>query len=226
MFTKKNLLLTVKISLIVQVITGLLALAGIFIKVSKENQILNHILILETGVQIIEFIFYIYLVYFLHSLDNDKIASQRYFDWMFTTPVMLFSTILFLEYEHKRELNQIATIPQIVKDHGNDIFWIVIFNFGMLLFGYLGEINKLMRQISIPIGFIFFGLSFNLIWDRFARMSTIGSNIFYLLLVIWSLYGVAAMLNTIPKNLLYNLLDIISKNFYGLFILFLILKRQ
>ena len=57
-------------------------------------------------------------------------------------------------------------------------------------------------------------------------MSKIGSNIFYLLLVIWSLYGVAAMLNTIPKNLLYNLLDIVSKNFYGLFILFLILKRQ
>ena len=90
MFTKNNLLLTVKLSLVVQVITGLLALAGIFIKVSKENQILNHILILETIVQAIEFIFYIYLVYFLHSLDNNKIASQRYFDWMFTTHIDTF----------------------------------------------------------------------------------------------------------------------------------------
>jgi hypothetical protein len=76
MFTKKNLLLTVKISIIVQVITGLLTLAGIFIKVNEENKILNHILIIETVVQAIEFMTYIYLVYFLDSLDNNKIVDK------------------------------------------------------------------------------------------------------------------------------------------------------
>ena len=44
------------------------------------------------------------------------------------------------------------------------------------------------------------------------------------LISIWSLYGVAAVLPTIPKNLSYNVLDIISKNFYGLFIYYKILE--
>jgi hypothetical protein len=77
MFTKKNLLLTVKISIIVQVITGLLTLAGIFIKVNEENKILNHILIIETVVQAIEFIFYIYLQSY-YCLMNPKNIPDKY----------------------------------------------------------------------------------------------------------------------------------------------------
>ena len=39
-----------------------------------------------------------------------------------------------------------------------------------------------------------------------------------LMIIIWSLYGVAAMFPTIIKNIFYNILDIISKNFYGLYL--------
>ena len=42
--------------------------------------------------------------------------------------------------------------------------------------------------------------------------------LFKFLLGIWSLYGVAALLPVLAKNISYNVLDIIAKNFYGLFI--------
>jgi hypothetical protein len=40
--------------------------------------------------------------------------------------------------------------------------------------------------------------------------------------VVWSLYGIAALLPTLQKNISYNGLDIIAKNFYGLFIFYYI----
>ena len=42
--------------------------------------------------------------------------------------------------------------------------------------------------------------------------------------IVWSLYGVAATFKPNEKNVSYNVLDIISKNFYGLFIYFQILQ--
>ena len=88
----------------------------------------------------------------------------------------------------------------------------------MLLFGYLGEINILPKYISIPIGFIFFYKSFNLIYTNYANKSVLGKKLFMFLLIVWSLYGVAAMFPVNPKNISYNLLDIVAKNFYGLYI--------
>ena len=44
------------------------------------------------------------------------------------------------------------------------------------------------------------------------------------MLVIWGFYGVAATFGTVNKNISYNTLDIIAKNFYGLFIYYVIVK--
>ena len=41
---------------------------------------------------------------------------------------------------------------------------------------------------------------------------------------VWGLYGVAAMTDLKTKNISYNILDIVSKNFYGLFIYYIILQ--
>ena len=43
---------------------------------------------------------------------------------------------------------------------------------------------------------------------------------------IWSLYGVAAMLPSNYKNFSYNILDIFSKNFYGLYIAYRIYENR
>ena len=39
---------------------------------------------------------------------------------------------------------------------------------------------------------------------------------------IWSIYGIAALFNFKIKNAFYNILDIFSKNFYGLFLAYLV----
>lgn len=97
----------------------------------------------------------------------------------------------------------------------------------MLLFGYLGEINVINLYISNFVGFIFFGLSFYVIYDKYAytdNTTEINQILFNLLIVIWALYGVAALFPTLYKNVGYNILDLFSKNFYGLFIYYNILK--
>ena len=221
---KKTLEKTTIFSLWAQLIAGILSIYGIFIKVSKKDEILNHILIIDTIVQFVEFIFYLYLVRYLKTLDNNIIASQRYFDWVITTPIMLYATILFMEYENPKNDKEVVTIQKVNKEYSKDILEILFFNIGMLIFGYLGETQILNKWISIFIGFIFFGLVFYKIWEKFAQTSLISKNLFYFLFIIWGLYGVAAFFPVIPKNSMYNLLDVVSKNFYGLFIYYKILQ--
>lgn len=226
---QKNILdKSVKISLAVQILAGIISIIGLFIKVRKEDIILSNILLIETLVQGVEFLFYIYLASNLYSLNNNVIASQRYFDWVITTPIMLYSTVLYMEYENNlvNKKENIVTIESINKKYGEDIIYILLFNFGMLLFGYLGEINLINKNIGIPIGFVFFGLLFNKIWEVFAKTTNISRILFYILIVIWGLYGIAAMFSVLPKNIMYNILDIFSKNFYGLFIFYLIWSKN
>jgi hypothetical protein len=88
----------------------------------------------------------------------------------------------------------------------------------MLLFGYLGEKNKINKKIAIPLGFVFFANTFNIIYKNYAIKSTEGKKIFYIILPIWAMYGVGACFNDTYKNNTFNILDIFAKNFFSLFI--------
>ena len=70
-------------SLFVQFIIGIICLGGIFLKVDINDKILNEILILETIVQCIEFVFYIWLVFNFSNITTD-ISLIRYIDWFIT----------------------------------------------------------------------------------------------------------------------------------------------
>ena len=50
--------------------------------------------------------------------------------------------------------------------------------------------------------------------------------LFFTMYAIWSLYGVAAALDDVPKNVVYNGLDVVSKNFYGLFLYVYVVARE
>jgi len=94
----------------------------------------------------------------------------------------------------------------------------MICNFLMLLFGYLNEINYIDKTTGFILGNIFFYLSFKNIYKYYAKKSKKGRNVYYILLIIWSLYGFAYLLNSKWKNIIYNILDIFSKNFFGLYL--------
>ena len=74
------------------------------------------------------------------------------------------------------------------------------------------------KNLSIIIGFIFFFLAFKYIYDKFVLNNEKNKKLFYFVFIIWSLYGLAAFFPDIQKNSCYNILDLISKNFYGLLI--------
>ena len=153
---------TIYISLFIQLLTTLVSLDGLNYDLSPEDEILKHILVLEAFVQFVEAFFYIWVIYALKDLN--LMTSRRYIDWFITTPTMLVSTIIFMEYIRKKEMNEnILNFYDFLRDHMNNIIKIVAYNFFMLLFGLLGELNIIDKKVGVAIGFIFFYLSFKLI---------------------------------------------------------------
>ena len=231
LFTKKLVEKTIWFSLLMQLITSIIPLHAFFIKIPENDKILTDILGLETIVQFVEMIFYIWIAYSV--LNVNKMASRRYIDWVITTPMMLLSTIMFMKYKETKEIkkdNDLEKKSLNTKDFLNDnkenIFSIFGYNLLMLLFGYLGETNVISKYLSIPIGFTFFIKSFEIIYKKYANKTLQGEKLFLFLTIIWALYGVAATLPVNMKNVSYNMLDIISKNFYGLYIYYEIMKLK
>src|SRR6056300_1135768 len=87
-------------SLVVQFIIGIICFAGLFIPLDEDDQVLNSVLLYETIVQAIEFTFYVWLIYSFHKIEYD-VTFVRYFDWILTTPTMLFTMIVLMIYNEK-----------------------------------------------------------------------------------------------------------------------------
>ena len=207
-------------SLIIQLIIGILSLYGLSIKLENNQHILNEILLLETVVQFIEFTFYIWLVFNFANIKVN-VSLIRYFDWMLTTPTMLFSVICFFIYQnHKSEL---LSLKSIFFDNLNTLSLIFSLNAFMLILGFLGEINIIKKYLATILGF--FGLigSYYLIYTNFVGDNLINNYLFWFNFILWSLYGVAYMLSFKNKNIFYNILDVFAKNINGLLILSYIL---
>jgi bacteriorhodopsin len=229
---------SVFISLFVQVLTGIFTLKGVFVKVPAKDIILTEIITLETIVQFIEGIFYTFIALAINKIDTNLITRRRYLDWFITTPTMLLSTIMFMAYENlntnetygnmenKDKNDEPLNLTNFMKKYKNIFIKIAIYNALMLLFGYLGEIGILNIWLSTSIGFVFFYLAFEQIYTNFVKNSPSKENkmLFTFLFIVWGLYGVAAVLPLVPKNIGYNFLDLISKNFYGIYIYFKIMK--
>jgi bacteriorhodopsin len=147
-------------------------------------------------------------------------ASIRYFDWAITTPTMLLTTIIYFKYEEYLENNEEKALRFVdfLQDNVQNIIIIVVCNFLMLLFGYLGEIGLIDMTSSIVLGFAFFAYSFYVIYRNYAIKSKRSLNLFYFILSVWSLYGVAAIFSPHHKNNTFNILDIFAKNFFGLYL--------
>lgn len=142
------------------------------------------------------------------AIPIEKINNMRYTDWFITTPFMLLALCMALGYENKI----------VVKIY--PLLLTVAFNFAMLLFGYLGEIRVLTKNLASFIGFVFFFLTYGTVWKIFMTGSKITSQskyIFWVFLGVWSLYGVFYHTNEYTKLFGYNVLDLISKAFIGIF---------
>lgn len=220
---------TTNTGIIAQILAFTISINGIFLKIPKEHYILQRILTIELFVGIIQLFFYLYFIKVMIEKALPKVASIRYIDWSITTPIMLLTIILFFKYLELVEKNDKTNlssfkIMEFIKENKNIIIILFISNLLMLLFGYLGEINIIDKEISIIIGFIFFALTFYIIYENYAKKSKKSKIIFYFIFIIWGLYGIGAMLNPANKNNTFNILDIFAKNFFCVYLFYEIFK--
>jgi len=179
------------------------------------NATIRHIMNLETCISIIAAYFYsIFMNKIQENKNNGKdipyteITIIRYTDWLISTPFMLFVLCMILA----KEKNIPFTIRAFIV--------ILLLDICMLLFGYFGETNKINKYTSLLIGFVFFVLMFAFIWYIFmnnGKNSFIVVFTYFMFLIVWSIYGIAYIMDEETKNILYNILDLVSKAFMGIF---------
>ena len=216
--------ITVYFSLLVQIVTGVFDYYVIQLNIPSKLLILQEVLIMELIVQIIEGIFYVWLALNITSVTN--ITPHRYYDWYLTTPTMLVSLCIYLVYlkNEERNIETKDSFFKIIYDNLNVLISILFLNFLMLTSGYLTEIKKISQLSGVLIGFIPFFICFYLIYYYFARFSLFGTEIFFYFLIVWSMYGVAALMSYRIKNTMYNILDLFAKNFFGLYLGFVVIN--
>ncbi len=194
---------------------------GLTTPLPPKDLVLQSVLWIETIVQVIELVFYSWYAYHFNTVA--EATFYRYHDWAVTTPLMLFSTMVYYEYKNKPE--EEVTIESFLREHWKEVLIVFGFNLLMLAFGYGYERGVLDLLTSQVLGFAGFAGSFYVIWDQFASKSPENLWLYAFMFVVWALYGVAAMFNSVWKNIGYNILDVIAKNFYGVFLSLLIVQK-
>jgi bacteriorhodopsin len=214
---------------VVQVVTGIIELLALFVKTAPGMALIKQLLGLEIAVQAVEGAFYVWLYNNIHTVKN--ITPKRYADWALTTPTMLITLIAYLIYLNDFGDRKSLSLLQILRENAVPIAQIVGLNWLMLLFGYLGEVSVIPLVAGVAIGFLPLIAYFYIIYERFIVNANNPDNtntsvkIYAYFLVFWSLYGIVAVLPYALKNTIYNVLDLFSKNFFGLFLSYLIVAN-
>ena len=225
MNTKSTFYNTLILSVIVQVITGIIEIYSLFRPV--KIPLLKQLLVLEVTVQAIEGFFYIWLFVNFNQVTN--VTPKRYIDWGITTPTMLIELILYLIYLQSKDNGSDVTklnFFNLLIENSSNISYVIFLNWLMLIFGYLGEINIIDTLTGVLLGFVPFLIYYFIIYVNYASKSKTGWKIFWYFFSFWSLYGVVAVLPYYIKNALYNILDLFAKNFFGLFLSYIILTKN
>jgi hypothetical protein len=214
--------ITLVISIIVQIITGLIEIGAFFVKVPAIYSIIRQLLIIELIVQFLEGMFYFWLAYNFTKAIN--ITPKRYIDWVITTPTMLITLIVYLIYLNKKIENKTSELDffTLLKDNSTIIIPVIVLNWLMLLFGYLGEMKIIPVLLGVFLGFIPFLIYYYMIYVNYVTQNTNGYLLFWYFFIFWSLYGVVAILPYYVKNAFYNILDLFAKNFFGIFLSYII----
>ena len=210
-------------SLSAQFIIGVIDYLALNTDVNPKDEILKDLLKVELGVQIVEFIFYVWLLLYFSKVSHN-ITPFRYLDWSITTPLMLITLSGFLNHDETRT----ERLWEFLYNNAGSIIKIVALNAAMLFFGFMGEIGLLNPYLSTALGFIPFAINFKDIKEKFLPSSedNFKNSLFYWFLIFWSLYGLFAVMNYTTKNVGYTILDIFSKNILGLFLAYIVWSKS
>jgi len=148
--------------------------------------------------------------YYLMLNRDQNPVIYRYLDWFFTTPILLIDFCI---------IYGIRDIPFIAE--------ILLYNAVMLILGFIGELKLISMTASMVIGFVPFVLIFRKLYYKIKDIESGNSLVdkknrikfFYVFAGLWAMYG---FIHVYPskqiRDIFYNILDIITKGIFGLFI--------
>jgi hypothetical protein len=209
---------TLVISIIIQIITGLIELGAFFVRVPTVYSLIRQLLMVELVVQFFEGMFYFWLAYNFTKVLN--VTPKRYIDWVITTPTMLITLMMYLIYLDNKTIS--LDFFTLLKNNVSTFIPVIILNWLMLLFGYLGEMRIIPILLGVFLGFIPFLMYYYIIYINYVTQNRIGQLMFWYFFFFWSLYGFVAVLPYYIKNSFYNILDLFAKNFFGIFLSYII----
>lgn len=175
---------------------------------TKEEKVRN-ILNLETCISVIAAFFYGKFVQELDTtIDYKKINETRYVDWAITTPIMLLVLVLAFLFNNKEGAFSFSKYLVIL-----------VLNYAMLGFGYVGELGLMDRTTSNGLGFVAFAGMYYYIYQNYIKGRSNNDNLllYSLFVFLWALYGVFYFFESVTRNVGYNVLDLFSKCFVGIF---------
>jgi hypothetical protein len=219
------------------------------------GSLLNTVLWLETVVQAVELFWYVLVAGLLISNPNRSIKTfYRYLDWVITTPTMLVNLVLLIRYFHDPSASVGEVVDEelgrIVVAVFCDVAMLCIGFFTEIVkykkcTGYAAlsktpeenkttnnkNVSKYGLELTHLMGFSFFIFAFlpSLI-AAINNPSTEGWIVWGASFGVWSLYGVTHVCfpyrsNAHVRNGCYNVLDILSKNAFGIVVSAVALHR-
>ena len=213
-------------SIAVQLILLVILAYNTNIKVPPELEVLREAFRFEYYVSIIEFVGYLLIGYML--LYKKSVTVYRYADCFFTTSILLISlsyVFLYRLYKEKDKTKEL-TNEYIFTKYRPILQSLFLSNFFMLLFGFLGEMKKIPYWIGYILGMICFIITFTTLSNNFVKENKANDDLFTIFMLIWLFYGFAYLMPYKSKNMFYNLLDLVSKNMFGLYILYIIQQEK
>jgi bacteriorhodopsin len=213
---------TAYLSLLIQFLVGVIDLWGISIDIPSDKNVFKDLLKLELGVQVVEFTFYAWLVLNIATIKN--ITPYRYLDWFITTPTMLLTLMIFVS----KDQDKYRGIVNFISDNKDDVIKIGFANALMLVFGLLGEYKYINNLLAVGLGFIPFVYYYKKIYDKniTEKSTSEQRGLFWFFFVVWSIYGLAALLPYVYKNATFNILDLFSKNLLSLILVSIIYNNR
>ena len=214
---------TFVISLVVQL--AVLIFSLVTLGLGNPPPLLQLILVLETVVQGVEFLWYsvIGALYFFKKSTFG--VEYRYIDWVVTTPIMLITLFFLVIYFHSpcMEVAKLVDFPGFA----GLLVLIVLMDWIMLFLGCMVEANwfkireKSWARWLLFLGFIPLCLAFIAhIMAATERPSDEAVAVIVPTFILWTLYGVVAIAaygedRAQWRNAFYNILDLLSKNLAG-----------
>lgn len=182
-----------------------------------HTRFIKYSLVTETCVNIIAGLTYSYVMTLLDGkgLKLNKVTPIRYIDWVLTTPLLIISFVLYLTY-YDNDRGPVQTKDPDFSPLG----YIIPLNFMMLAFGFLGETGRMDKMKALYLGFAAYTGMFAGIYEEYIRHNSYsGAKVIYgVFAFVWFLYGMAYLLDTVAKNIVYNFLDVVSKAGFGILI--------